>query len=283
MKNVITRALSGLVYVILIIGAILLGPKYFFILSFAFLFVGLSEFFNITGMAEKSQDEGKKFSFITLIDYLGPLFVLSMATLYYLGGLTAGVIFLIVSGFFVFRATAALYDKRPNAFVECAKSVLATVYLSVPLLMLNMLYGAELPSTKWIVLMMFVMIWLNDTGAFCFGSMLGRRKLFERLSPKKSWEGFWGGMFCCIVCGVICSFCFDIPHFDIVTWIIFSILISVFSTWGDLFESMLKRTYKVKDSGHIIPGHGGILDRIDSLLFVAPVTYILYYIVNTLP
>jgi phosphatidate cytidylyltransferase len=117
------------------------------------------------------------------------------------------------------------------------------------------------------ILWMFALIWINDTGAYCVGSTMGKHRLCERLSPKKSWEGFFGGMAFCIIASGIYAL---IAHGDMLTSIAFGLLVCVFATWGDLFESMLKRSAGVKDAGNIIPGHGGVLDRIDSLLFVAP-------------
>ena len=126
------------------------------------------------------------------------------------------------------------------------------------------------------------MIWLNDTGAFCVGSMIGRRRLFERISPKKSWEGFWGGMAFSIIAGIL-LYLFGDGIFGVFDdspwrWVALGIVVPVFATWGDLAESLLKRTVHVKDSGHLIPGHGGILDRIDSLLLVSPAVVIFLFI-----
>ena len=124
---------------------------------------------------------------------------------------------------------------------------------------------------KWAVLAIFVAIWINDTGAYCVGCTLGKHRLCERLSPKKSWEGFWGGFAFAIGWGIACYYLFPQVGLNIYQWILFGAISSIFATWGDLFESMLKRNAGVKDSGNIIPGHGGILDRIDSLLLVSPV------------
>jgi phosphatidate cytidylyltransferase len=117
------------------------------------------------------------------------------------------------------------------------------------------------------ILWMFALIWINDTGAYCVGSTLGKHRLCERLSPKKSWEGFWGGMLFCIIASLIYAYISKTP---MLANLILAVIVSAFATLGDLFESMLKRSAGVKDAGNIIPGHGGVLDRIDSLLFVAP-------------
>ena len=126
-----------------------------------------------------------------------------------------------------------------------------------------------------LVLAMFMFIWINDTGAFCVGSLIGRRRLFERISPKKSWEGFWGGLVFCIAFSIFFALVFDKFFYNLPVniFIAFAIVVSVFATFGDLFESLLKRSAGVKDSGKIMPGHGGILDRIDSLLMVGPICF----------
>ena len=113
------------------------------------------------------------------------------------------------------------------------------------------------------------MIWLNDTGAYCTGSLLGRHKMFPRVSPKKSWEGFAGGLLFCVAAAVG-AWCFGIQGWDLWQWLVAGAVACAASTYGDLFESLLKRNAGIKDSGNLIPGHGGILDRIDSLLMVAP-------------
>ena len=127
-------------------------------------------------------------------------------------------------------------------------------------------------SNHVFVLAVFVLIWLNDTGAFCVGSLFGRHRLFERISPKKSWEGFFGGLIFCLVAAAILKTCFGeyFPGMGMLLMLGLGAVVSVFGTWGDLVESLIKRTLGVKDSGHVLPGHGGILDRIDSLLLVIP-------------
>jgi phosphatidate cytidylyltransferase len=130
---------------------------------------------------------------------------------------------------------------------------------------------------------MFIFIWLYDTGAYCIGMLLGKHRLFERISPKKSWEGVFGGIAACIAGAYATFYWFDeffqVP--DLATWIGLSVVVAVFATFGDLVESLVKRTVGVKDSGNILPGHGGILDRIDSLLLVAPA--VLIYLMLVVP
>ena len=113
---------------------------------------------------------------------------------------------------------------------------------------------------------------MNDTGAYVVGVTFGKHRLFERISPKKSWEGFFGGAFFALISGYV--FSLIIKDISLINWLIFSEIIVIFGTFGDLIESLLKRTLDVKDSGNVIPGHGGLLDRFDSMLLAAPAIYL---------
>ena len=266
MKNVVVRALSGIVYIALSVGALVAGQPWLAILSGLFAALAFAEFQSIT-----FRSEGGVKPAIRVIDALfGIGLVLAAGS-----GLeyaTVGAVTVLLC-YPLVRLTLALYDKSGGAFYTAALSALSLLYIALPLAVLNVLY-TQLPHSSHMVLLMFVMIWLNDTGAFCVGSLCGRRKLFERLSPKKSWEGFFGGLACCILAGAAYALWYEAAPLSVLEGIGLGIVVSVFATWGDLFESLIKRTSGVKDSGHLIPGHGGILDRIDSLLFVAPATMI---------
>jgi phosphatidate cytidylyltransferase len=124
------------------------------------------------------------------------------------------------------------------------------------------------------VLMIFVFIWLNDTGAYLTGTLMGKHRLFQRISPLKSWEGFGGGLFV-VVAASLCFACFykELTWYQ---WLIFAVITVVSATWGDLMESLLKRTYGAKDSGKILPGHGGMLDRFDSAILASPSVYVYF-------
>ena len=173
------------------------------------------------------------------------------------------------------RLTTGLYLHHTNQIEALSRSMMSQLYIAMPLGVLNFLYA----YTPAIVLLMFVMIWLNDTGAYLVGSSMGRTRLFERISPKKSWEGFWGGLAFAAIAGFLASrFVSEIGGVAPTgVWAAYGVVVGVVATLGDLVESLIKRTLNVKDSGRLIPGHGGILDRIDSLLFVAPASVVFVF------
>lgn len=269
MKNLIVRSVSGIVYVALIVLAICVGFNWFGALMGLFSVLAIIEFQRLVTppgiMAARLMAHA--------LDVLTGLW-LTVSFLFDLDVMIISLLFIPV--YLVLRFVLALYDKGPNPFRAAALSVMSLAYIAFGLASATVAYMLSVESYSYlVVLMMFIMIWLNDTGAFCFGSLLGRHRLFERLSPKKSWEGFWGGFLCTIAAGVAAYYILPAVQMPLWGWVLMGALVSVFSTWGDLFESLLKRNLGVKDSGHLIPGHGGILDRIDSLLFVAPVVMLL--------
>ena len=257
MKNLIIRALSGAVYIALVIAAIYFGGWLFATFFGILLVLGIHE-------AQKLARKGKARKTVAYLDIaIGvALFVGTFASMEY--GITYKITAVLPIALLLARYVSGLYLKEKLPTLSWAASLFTIGYVALPLTALALLQ--HLYSMP-VVLFMFVCIWLNDTGAYLVGCTIGKHRLFERISPKKSWEGFFGGMAFCIAAG---SFAHLLIGGSQAVWIPFAIVVSVFSTWGDLVESLIKRTAGVKDSGNIMPGHGGVLDRIDSLLFVAP-------------
>lgn len=257
MKNLIIRALSGAVYIALVIAAIYFGGWLFATFFGILLVLGIHE-------AQKLARKGKVRKTVAYLDIaIGvALFVGTFASMEY--GITYKITAVLPIALLLARYVSGLYLKEKSPTLSWAASLFTIGYVALPLTALALLLHCyRMP----VVLFMFVCIWLNDTGAYLVGCTIGKHRLFERISPKKSWEGFFGGMAFCIAAG---SFAHLLIGGSQAVWIPFAIVVSVFSTWGDLVESLIKRTAGVKDSGNIMPGHGGVLDRIDSLLFVAP-------------
>lgn len=187
----------------------------------------------------------------------------------------------------IYLLVSELYLKRENPVNNWAYSFMSQLYVALPFAMLNVLAFHRDPDAVQYLsynpifpLSVFVFTWLNDTGAYCTGTLFGKHRLFERISPKKSWEGSFGGGILCIL------FAFAMAHFfpflSIAEWIGFALTVVVFGTWGDLVESLFKRHLGIKDSGHILPGHGGMLDRFDSTLLAIPAVVLYLYTLSVL-
>lgn len=277
LKNILIRALSGAVYVALIVVAILLldkSPLAFIILFSLAAAWGVKE---IYGIVRPKDNESW---LVMAIDMLGAAGLFVAMYLLTTTRTTPAVDWLLwPAAYIVIRCIVQLYRPHQDAIESLQRSLLAIGYVAFPLSLLNAIAAISAPR---ILLGMFVFIWINDTGAFLAGVSLGRHKFWERISPKKTWEGFIGGVLACVLGAWAidrwANDIFQVPELGL--WIGMSAVVAIAATYGDLVESLLKRTAGVKDSGSLIPGHGGLLDRIDSLLLVAPAVLI-YLILMT--
>lgn len=268
MKNLITRALTGIIFVVILAGATL-HPVSYLIVFGIIVFLSLKEYYGLTGQYATIKST-------TLLNCMGGTYLFA-STYTYLGGYADTRIFLPYLLFIMYITISEIYRKAPNPIHNWAFSFLGQVLIALPFTLLNFIVytpgseGIHLYSPV-LLLAILVFVWMNDTGAFLTGSLLGRRKLFERISPKKSWEGFFGGL----AFALLSSLAFDYIFPDIVwyKWLGLAGVIVTFGTWGDLSESLLKRTLGVKDSGHLLPGHGGMLDRFDSVIMAIPAALI---------
>lgn len=279
MRNFIIRALSGAVYIALIITALLLldnSPVVYLLLFILLIVLGIGE------MITMAKDDATQSWLVNVIDMLGGAGLFVAFYMHYEGETvqSRAMWLLPIATYLLLRTIVQLYRPRQNALHSLERSFFSLGYVALPVALLNVIMSITAPR---LLLGMFMFIWLYDTGAFCVGMLLGRHRLFERISPKKSWEGVIGGVALCVAGAYITHYWFDeffqVP--DLPVWVGLSVVVAIFSTFGDLVESLIKRTVGVKDSGHIMPGHGGILDRIDSLLLVAPA--VLIYLMLIVP
>lgn len=261
MKKLLTRSLSGIVYVALIVGCTLGGNHTFTLLMTLFMALGMLEL-------NKMLSKGEAVNFLAIaLDIVFALWLLAMPASY---GVEMGVY-----AYLPLRIIVAVLTSKGNQTDGFARSVFSISYLALPLMCLICIFNTD----AFTALSLFILIWINDTGAFITGCSIGRHKLCERLSPKKTWEGFWGGFLFTVAAAVGLHYMgwIKLPiHYSIVL----GAIVSAVGTFGDLFESMIKRNAGVKDSGNLIPGHGGILDRIDSLLAVSPIVLLILEIIN---
>lgn len=288
-RNFWIRAISGVVLLLLVLGMVMLSPYTMLILLAAICIGGMAEFYKIARLTGAEP----------LNVYPVILGVLAISTTFF--GRLSHVSFLWFAGFLPALAVifiAELYRNKKNPFANIAWAITGILYIAVPLALLAYLplqavaegdigiAGGDVVSTgsgivyrPLIVLGIIFIVWANDIGAYLFGVSLGRHKLFERISPKKSWEGFVGGVICAVGTGILIS---KIMHEPLWLWGVAGLIIALSSVFGDLIESMLKRSAGVKDSGNLIPGHGGVLDRFDALIFAIPFvfTYFVLYLSN---
>ncbi len=176
----------------------------------------------------------------------------------------------------LFTLIPDLFDKRKNGFKNTMITIAGIIYIALPYSLLSFIIfpgiSAETEFYPWILIGIFLIIWMYDSMAYVFGSLLGKHKICVRISPKKSWEGLIGGAVFAIIMAIVNAVIFH--ELNLTNWIVIAILIVIFGTSGDFFESKLKREAGVKDSGNILPGHGGMLDRFDTVLFAAPVIFV---------
>ncbi len=269
LKNLIKRALTGIIFVAILVGAICYNSISFFIAFGLITGLTLWEFYGLMKNYEGA-------TIRCAVSSVGGAYLFA-ATFAYTFHLSDSTVLLPYLLFLVYTLVAELYRKAPNPINDWSFTMFAQVYCAGTFSMLNPIAtrqcaSGEVVYSSLFVMAIFIFIWLNDTGAYLVGSLIGKRRLFERISPKKSWEGFFGGLAATVIASQ--GLAWYAPEVSRCNWLGLSVAVVVFGTWGDLVESLLKRTLGVKDSGNILPGHGGMLDRFDSLMLAIPAAYI---------
>ncbi|MCG8699821.1 MAG: phosphatidate cytidylyltransferase [Bacteroidales bacterium] len=266
MNNLISRTLSGIVYIGLFIGTILWHPSAYALVALA---INAMAWFEGRRLLKFNNSNKPLQIIISAASFL--LFVVWASNyLQYIQLDAIAISLVVLLVVFIIK----IFIDKAFAIENEARTLLLFIYISLPLL-LSVKLNLETFSNDYripLLLCILIFIWTNDTGAYVFGSLFGKHKFFVRISPKKSWEGVIGGFLSTILAAWIISI-FNLK-FDFAGWVVIALLVVTFSVLGDLFESQLKRSANIKDSGSVIPGHGGILDRIDSFLFVVPVVYL---------
>jgi phosphatidate cytidylyltransferase len=268
-NNFIKRAITGVLFVAILVGCILYNP-----LSFGILFTIISaltiyEFGQLVNMRAEGVNINKM---ITMLG--GAYLFLAIMGFCTNEGQEGSKIFIPYVLLLLYMMISELYLKKENPILNWAYSMFSQLYIGLPFAMLNILafnYDPTYSSVSYnpiLPLSIFIFLWLNDTGAYCIGSLIGKHRLFERISPKKSWEGSIGGGVVAIGVSFVLAHYF--PFMSMWEWAGLALVVVIFGTWGDLTESLLKRQLHVKDSGTILPGHGGMLDRFDSALMAIP-------------
>lgn len=275
MSNLIVRTITGVFFVAAIVVCFLRPLA--MVLLFA-LVVGMT-IWEFAGLVNDHRGASVN-RFISTV--AGVYFFLSMTGCCW--GLTPMTVFIPYLITIIYLIVAELYAKNPDPMANWAYTMMAQMYIALPFSLINVLAfnpGPEGISYGYMVpLSVFIFLWVSDTGAYCCGSLLGRHKLFPRISPAKSWEGSIGGFLFVVGAAVIIWHLMqgqeagEPAGLNLYEWIGLGLVVAIFGTWGDLAESLLKRTLGIKDSGSILPGHGGMLDRFDSSLLAIPASVI---------
>lgn len=266
MSESFTRSISGLVYVVLLITMTLYSKISFLILFAFFLIMLIVEFCNLVKL-------NKLFALSLggILFFLFAFFEISINTKYLL---------IIATLYVSIKLIYLLLSKSALKIDAVTKYVYLIGYIILPIIILIKI-PVDILENKFepeIIVSIFTLIWINDTFAYIVGKSIGKNKLFESISPKKTIEGLIGGIFFAIIFSVIIAKYF--LQEPVYIWLTIAILVGIFGTYGDLVESKFKRYANVKDSGKIMPGHGGILDRLDSVIFVAPYIFLFLQIIQ---
>lgn len=277
MKNLIPRTISGLIYVILIFFGTTGHPWVFMGMMGVLAAFCLYEYISITELSGKLH---------IILSIIGAALIFYYYSDYFLGQYSAfvmesmsfaGPILFIMAVYTIMFSTNELY-------LEFGKATVGIIYTVVPFGLtltfpkINLELGKEIISPE--ILYIFILIWISDTMAYLVGSTIGKTKFAPKISKKKTWEGMIGGVVFTILAGIIIQKYFSSD--SIFNWITIGVIVAIFAPIGDLVESKLKRSFNAKDSGRLIPGHGGFLDRLDSFIFVIPIIYLYILLVEVI-
>ena len=293
MNETLKRLISGVIYITLLLSCILYSTESFILLFGVFLVIATFEFCNLVKINTllPLSFVTLSYSIISLVSYYGK------KTDDYLSNLREkqielgididqlNVVLLIITLLVFLKCLVFLFDNKELTVTKLWKYLYLIGYILLPFIFIvKISFGINDYNPK-IIIGLFILIWTNDTFAYLVGKAIGKHKLYERISPKKTIEGFLGGVVFAVFAGYLISKLYIKPNPDfsdksILIWTMIALIVGVFGTIGDLIESKFKRIAEVKDSGKIMPGHGGILDRLDSVIFVAPIVYLFYQILS---
>ncbi len=276
MKNLILRTLTGIGFVAIVIIALLLNRYCFGALMIFLMSAMMTEFFRMTMRGE--------YLFSQILSVLAGVVLFVLTYLYRGFDFPGRLVVLAIVPVFVVMINS-LYVRDKTDFGKFANLYTALLYIAVPVSLMN--FAVFNPAGEYcgtLLLSLFIIVWVSDIGGYVFGMSIGQKygkKLFPEVSPKKSWAGFWGGLILAVAAGAVLHYV-GMLHYPLWHCLILAVLMNVTGVYGDLIESQWKRYYAVKDSGSIMPGHGGFLDRLDSALIAIPTGIIYLLVVNVL-
>lgn len=275
MSELIKRTITGAIYVLIVLAGTILHPIIFALVFGTLLFFTLSEFYNLI---EKGGFHPQK--------WVGTLagIVLFVVCFLVVSNVLPETFSLIFIPLLLILFSSSIFNNRVKPIENNVITVFGFIYIGFSFSTLTFIVHPSFPGSHdfnpWILTGVFFILWINDSLAYLGGTLLGKHKLAEKISPKKTWEGLISGAVFAIVMGIVNAVLFQ--SLNMINWIVIAVITVVFGTLGDLFQSVIKRALNVKDSGKVLPGHGGFLDRFDSLLFVAPAVYFWLVLIGTI-
>ena len=277
MRNFIARTITGIIFVAAVVASFMRPEAMVLLFS---IVTGMT-IWEFCGLVNEREDVTVN-RFICTVAGVYFFFAMTYFCSDLYGGAAKSVVFIPYLITIVYLLVAELYLKQADPIHDWAYTMLSQMYIALPFSLLNVLAFNTTKSgivtfNTLLPLSVFVFLWISDSGAYCVGSLLGRHKLFPRISPGKSWEGSIGGAVFVLAAAYAISYFIDDRLLNTAEWMGLGLVVVVFGTWGDLVESLLKRTLGIKDSGSILPGHGGMLDRFDSSLLAIPAAVIYLY------
>jgi len=282
MNETLKRSLSGAIYIVLLLASILFSIDSFFVLFGIFLLIAVVEFCNLIILNKIT----------SLLIATGIYLLFYYETNFKQNGLFSNetahnvtILALVVTLLVSLKGFLFLFNNKEVKANTLSKYIYLVGYIILPFVFITKIPFGEKGYNPKIIISIFILVWTNDTFAYIVGKTIGKIKLFERVSPKKTIEGFLGGIVFAVVASYIISkYYFDPKEYyfkkSVMIWMTIALIVSIFGTIGDLIESKFKRVAGVKDSGALMPGHGGVLDRLDSVIFVAPIIFLFYQILN---
>lgn len=272
-NNFILRAITGILFVAVLTGSIIAGPVNFALLFTLISALSVNEFANLINQKGEAKVP-------SILVGMGAAFLM-LGMWGFCTNQTGSYVLLPYPALLLYLMIRELYLKAENPVANWAYTLMSQLYVALPFALLNVLAfhtdraTGEVTYNPVLPLSVFVFLWLSDTGAYCVGSLIGKNRLFPRISPKKSWEGSIGGGLLAMAASWPLAHFF--PFLSVAGWMGMALTVVIFGTWGDLTESLLKRHLGIKDSGNILPGHGGLLDRFDSSLMAIPAATVYLY------
>jgi phosphatidate cytidylyltransferase len=267
LKEIQKRSISGLLFATVLIGSIVFGPWSFALLFGLFSIFILREFYQLSKTAGISPLRNTGLFLGGCIFFLTFLSTMGVIT-GNLTGIYLAVLFIV--------PVIELYRAKKNSMENVAVTLFGILYVIFPFSLFNFFVFPDYPEAGQydpkLLIILFILIWAYDSGAYLFGITMGKHRLFERISPKKSWEGFFGGWILALLVAAGLQRIF--PDYELFFMLLIATAVTIAGTYGDLVESMIKRNLGIKDSGKFMPGHGGLLDRFDSILFASPFVYL---------